>query len=314
MCAFERSEKGMEFNMKRYYIDLGSLTIKVYCYENKLILLEEYSIMFKNEFDAKKGISNNNLDDLCNYFEKIKNKYDLKYYNTNIYVTGIFRNLIPERKNDLIKLFKEKFNLNFNIISHDLENYYIAKAIQNDYNDKKVLIINSGGKTTELVTFTGNKITNTHNINLGISDLLNKFDKVNEKYSGNTLEEMEQFIENELKNLVLDCDYDCAIFTGGEEKFELLTGFNLIKNTLFNDNIHKYMLTLDDYIVGTKKVLYDMSLDELYALMPSNPKWMDGARCGAIIPLVLFKKANVKWIIPSDLNLINGVINDLASK
>jgi hypothetical protein len=24
-----------------------------------------------------------------------------------------------------------------------------------------------------------------------------------------------------------------------------------------------------------------------------------------------FKKANVKWIIPSDLNLINGVINDL---
>lgn len=35
---------------------------------------------------------------------------------------------------------------------------------------------------------------------------------------------------------------------------------------------------------------------------------MDGARAGAIIPLTLFKKANVKWIIPSDLNLINGVI------
>ena len=236
------------------------------------------------------------------------------YYINNIYVTGIFRNLIPERKDDLIKLFNEKFDLHFDIISHGLENYYIAKAMQNDYNGKKVLIINMGGKTTELVTFIGNKITNTQNITIGVADLLNKFDKVNEKYSGNTLEEMEQFIENELKNLVLDCDYDCAIFTGGEERFELLTGFNLIKNTLFNDNIHKYMLTLDDYIVGTKKVLYDMSLDELYALMPSNPKWMDGARCGAIIPLVLFKKANVKWIIPSDLNLINGVINDLASK
>ena len=50
---------------------------------------------------------------------------------------------------------------------------------------------------------------------------------------------------------------------------------------------------------------------QLYALMPNNPKWMDGARSGAIIPLVLFKLANVKWIIPSDLNLINGVINDL---
>ena len=76
-------------------------------------------------------------------------------------------------------------------------------------------------------------------------------------------------------------------------------------------NFKKGLTTLEDYVAGTEKVLYNMSLDELHALMPSNPKWMDGARSGAIIPLVLFKKANVKWIIPSDLNLINGVINDL---
>ena len=54
----------------------------------------------------------------------------------------------------------------------------------------------------------------------------------------------------------------------------------------------------------------DISLAELYDLMPGNPKWMDGARAGAIIPLSLFKMSGVQWIIPSDLNLINGVIND----
>lgn len=297
--------------LKNYYIDLGSSTIKVYCYENELKLLEEHSIYFKNDFDAEKGISESNLKELCEYFEEIKNKYDLKYYNTNIYVTGIFRNLVQERKQDLLKLFNDKFDLHFNIISHGIENYYLAKAMQNDYNGKKVLIINMGGKTTELVTFVGKDITNTQNINVGVADLLNNFDKVNEKYSGNTLEEMEQFITDKLNDVILDKDYDCAIFTGGEERFELLAGFNLIENTIFNDNIHKYMLTLDDYVTGTEKVLYNMSLDELHALMPSNPKWMDGARSGAIIPLVLFKKANVKWIIPSDLNLINGVINDL---
>lgn len=297
--------------LKNYYIDLGSSTIKVYCYENELKLLEEHSIYFKNDFDAEKGISESNLKELCEYFEEIKNKYDLKYYNTNIYVTGIFRNLVQERKQDLLKLFNDKFDLHFNIISHGIENYYLGKAMKNDYNDKKVLIINMGGKTTELVTFVGKDITNTQNINVGVADLLNNFDKVNEKYSGNTLEEMEQFITDKLNDVILDKDYDCAIFTGGEERFELLAGFNLIENTIFNDNIHKYMLTLDDYVAGTEKVLYNMSLDELHALMPSNPKWTDGARSGAIIPLVLFKKANVKWIIPSDLNLINGVINDL---
>lgn len=296
--------------MRSCYIDLGSSTIKVYCYEHDLELVEEHSIYFKNDFDAEKGISKNNLKELCDYFEEIKNRYDLKYYNTNIFVTGIFRNLTQERKQDLVKLFNEKFDLHFNIISHGIENYYLTKAMENDYNNKKVLIINMGGKTTELVTFVGDKITDTKNLTIGVADLLNNFDKVNDKYSGDTVEDMEKFVAQRLSNIKLDNDYDCAIFTGGEERFELLTGFNLVNNTLFDDNIHKYMLSLEDYIKGTKKVFYNISLEELYELMPGNPKWMDGARSGAIIPLVLFKMANVRWIIPSDLNLINGVIND----
>ena len=298
--------------MKKFYIDLGSSTIKVYCYENELKLLEENSIYFKNDFDSKKGISDYNLKELCDYFESIKSKYDLKYYNTDIFVTGIFRNLNLDRKQDMVKLFNDKFDLHFNIISHGIENYYLGKAMQNDYNGKKVLIINMGGKTTELVTFVGKDITSTENINIGVADLLNNFDKVNDEYSGNSVSEMEEFVFDKLSDLKIESDYDCAIFTGGEERFELLTGFNLVSNTLFDDGIHKYMLTLEDYISGTEKVFNDISIEELHNLMPSNPKWMDGARSGAIIPLVLFRKANVKWIIPSDLNLINGVINDLV--
>lgn len=297
--------------MLDYYIDLGSSTIKVYSYKNELQLLEEHSIYFKNNFDAEKGISKENLDELCNYFSELKDKYQLKYYNTHIFVTGIFRNLSLEKKQELVKLFNAKFDLHFNIISHGIENYYLGKAMANNYNNKKVLIINMGGKTTELVTYTGSKITDTKNLNIGVADLLNNFSHVNDKHSQDKVEDMAAFVREKLNNLKLDQDYDCAIFTGGEERFELLTGFNLVENTLFDDNIHKYMLSLDDYIKGTKKVFYDISLTELYALMPGNPKWMDGARSGAIIPLVLFEIANIKWIIPSDLNLINGVINDL---
>lgn len=297
--------------MQKYYIDLGSSTIKVYGYEKELTLLEENSIYFKNDFEPERGISDTNLNELCAYFEKIKEKYNLRYENTYIYVTGIFRNLINDRKVELMRLFNDKFDLHFNIISHGIENYYLGKAMQNDYNNKKVLIINMGGKTTELVTFVGNKITDTKNLKVGVADLLNAFPKVNEPSSAATVEEMDDFVAEKLKNLTLDTDYDCAIFTGGEERFELLTNFNLVENTLFNDNIHKYMVSLEDYISGTEKVFYDITLEELYDLMPSNPKWMDGARAGAIIPLTLFKKAKINWIIPSDLNLINGVINDL---
>ena len=297
--------------MKNYYIDLGSSTIKVYCYETELKLVEEHSIYFKNGFDPEKGISEENLRELCDYFKELKTKYDLHYENTHIYVTGIFRNLIEDRRRDLVKLFNDEFDLHFAIISHGIENYYLAKAMENDYADKKVLIINMGGKTTELVTFTGSKITDSKNINLGVADLLNNFAHVNDQYSGNTVTEMKNFVKERLSDLELDDDYDCAIFTGGEERFELLTGFNLVENTLFDDGIHKYMVSLEDYIAGTEKVFNDISLDELYTLMPNNPKWMDGARSGAIIPLVLFMMTKVNWIVPSDLNLINGVINDL---
>lgn len=294
----------------KYYIDLGSSTIKVYRYENSLNLLEEHSIYFKNDFDSEKGISDTNLEELCNYFSEIQSKYGLRYDNTFIYVTGIFRNLSDSKKIEMLKLFNDKFDLHFNIISHGIEAYYLSKAMEHDYNGKKVLIINMGGKTTELVTYLGDKLTGIKTINVGVADVLNNFDRINEEYSGHSVEEIEEFTFNKLKDLNLDNDYDVAIFTGGEERFELLTGFNLVENTLFDDQNHKYMVSLEDYIKGTEKVFKDISLAQLYDLMPGNPKWMDGARAGAIIPLSLFKMSGVQWIIPSDLNLINGVIND----
>ncbi len=297
--------------MKEYYIDLGSSTIKVYEYENNLKLLEEHSIYFKNGFDKEKGISKENLEELTSYFSELKKKYHFLYENTHIYVTGIFRELNYKRKVELVKLFNDKFDLYFNIISHGIENYYLASAMQNDYNGKKVLIINMGGKTTELVTFVGSKVVETKNLKIGVADLLNNFEEVNLPKSKNTVEEMDSFVEERLSDLELDQDYDCAIFTGGEERFELLTNFNLVPNTLFDDGVHQYMVSLEDYIAGTKRVFYDITMEELYQLMPQNPKWMDGARAGAIIPLTLFKKGNIPWIIPSDLNLIHGVINDI---
>lgn len=297
--------------MREFYIDFGSSTIKVYSYEENLILLEEHSIYFKNGFDPDRGISEENESLLIEYFTAIQDKYKLDYTNTHIYVTGIFRELSPEAKRNFIKLFNDRFDLHLEIISHGIENYYLSKAMENDYNGKKVLIINMGGKTTELVTFKGKDIVDSKNLKLGVADLLNNFAKVNDEYSGNTVEEMTNFVLDKLMDVEFDADYDCAIFTGGEERFELLTKFNLKKNDLFDDGIHSYKISLDDYIVGTEKVFNDISMDELYRLMPGNPKWMDGARSGAIIPLAIFKKARINCIIPSDLNLINGVIKDM---
>ena len=296
-----------------YYIDLGSPTIKVYQYQEKLVLLEEHSIYFKNDFDSEKGISPSNLEELYRYFNELLGKYHFRYETTHIFVTGIFRNLNSDRRCELVKLFNEKFDLHFNIISHGIENYYLAKAMEHEYNDKKVLIINMGGKTTELVTYHHGRVTDTKNLTIGVAEMLNQFSKVNDSISGNSVEEMEAFVLDKLSTVSFDDDYDCAIFTGGEERFELLTKFPLVKNTLFDDGIHSYMISLDDYVMATKRVFFEYTMDDLYKLMSSNPKWMDGARSGAVLPLAIFRKANIPWIVPSDLNLIHGVIRDERS-
>lgn len=44
--------------------------------------------------------------------------------------------------------------------------------------------------------------------------------------------------------------------------------------------------------------------------MLSNKKWMEGAKAGAILAQAIFKKANIKYIIPSDLNIINGILKE----
>ena len=58
------------------------------------------------------------------------------------------------------------------------------------------------------------------------------------------------------------------------------------------------------------EILKSTSLEELRSLMPSNPDWMNGAKAGVLLGETIFKKANIKYIIPSDLNLINGVVKE----
>lgn len=295
-----------------YYIDLGSSTIKTYKYDGKNVqMIDENSIYFKNGFTVESGISKENKEELIIYFCSLKEKYELSEENTKIFVTGIFRNLRDVLKKEIEEQFKEKTGLIFNIITHDEESYYLEKAMEGDYNNKKVMIINMGGKTTEILSIDKGVVLKRQNINVGVAELLNKFPEVNDKYSSSKIEDIVSYTNSIIDHVEFDNDYDCAIFTGGELRFEKLTKYNLVQNTLFNDNIHPYMITYEDFVKGNENIFYNITLDELYKLMPHNPKWMDGARPGAVLPQAIFQKAGIKIIIPSDINLINGVIKDI---
>ncbi|MDR1008947.1 MAG: hypothetical protein LBL52_01695 [Rickettsiales bacterium] len=299
----------------KYYIDIGSSTVKTYRYDDgKLDLVDENSLHMKLGFTPGTGLSDDRLASLFSHFERIKAEFGLSRDNTSTYATGVFRDIPEEQKVWIQQKFVDELGLDFNIISHEQEGYYLKKATELDYGAKKVMIVNMGGKTTEIVTVARDSSTQTQLINLGAADLTAAFlPRVNEPYSGASIEEMEAFVANAIREVEFDRDYDFALFTG-ELRAERLVGYPMEKNTMFADANHPFQESLEDFIEGTRRMFFDMKYEELEQLTPHNPKWWVGGRAGAVLPLAIFRKADIKVIVPSDLNLINGVINDENNK
>lgn len=291
-----------------YYFDIGSSTIKLYKYITKLEQIKEKSIMFKKNY-TEIGVNNDHIKEMMDFIEFVKKEYNLNKKNTKIYATGIWRNIPDKQLKQIENKFKE-LRLIFNVISHEQENNYFEKAMYGDYNNKKVMMVNMGGKTTELVIFSNNKVEKKINLDIGVGDINETFPKINEINSNLKQEEIINYIMNKLEAINIDFNCEIAIHTGGELRFQKLVRYNLQTNKFFNDGIHKLYVTYEDFDKKNKELLYNTKLEELYKLLPENPKWMDGAKAAIMLGQAIFKKANIKYIIPSDLNLIHGVIKE----
>lgn len=294
----------------KYYIDLGSSTIKTYeCEKNVPNLVEEKTILFKEYFIDEEGISRKNYRELMMYMKELVQKYTLNKDNCKIYATGIWRKISQEQFETLRSDFND-IGLKFNVITQEEETFYFEKAMQGIYDSKRVLMVNMGGKTTELIVYDKGNVIKRTSINIGVAEILNNFPEINDEKHNLKLEDVLNYALEIIKDEDIDFNCDCGIFTGGELRFQKLVKYNLVPNKIFNDGIHEYMISYEDLEKKNKELLENITLEELYLLMPSNKKWMDGAKAGAILAQAIFKKANINYIIPSDLNIINGIIKE----
>lgn len=295
----------------RYFFDLGSSTIKGYrnIKGQEIDIIEEKSILFKKGFKKEKGIDIEDQQELFSFFEKIKRKYCLSKENTKVYATGVWRELSTFQQEEIKKKF-EKLDLSYEIISHEKENYYFQKAMEGNYNGKRILMVNMGGKTTELVVIDNGDIQDTINLSIGVLDIITNFPNINSDDQKEDMRKIIDFAVNRIDDRVESLNCDCAIHTGGELRFQKLTKYPLVCNNIFEDGIHNKMVSYEDFVNKNKQIFYEMKLDELYRLMPGNPKWMDGAKAGILLGQAIFEKAKVKYIIPSDLNIIHGILKE----
>jgi exopolyphosphatase/pppGpp-phosphohydrolase len=294
-------------NKKKILIDVGSSTVKVYKQldEESVELLFTKSIGFKTGFEPEKGITEESLQELFNVINKIQTKY--KDYTIKLYATALFRRLSCEAKLKLVDRFFLETGLYFNIVDHALENFYLEQALAGHYTkEEPIMLVNIGGGSTELVIVQHNTVLERHNLDIGIGPLLGIFPGVNSQLSEVSLKTIVGHVQEKLPTLVTEVRN--AIYSGGELKYMELVGYKLQKNQLFNDNNHPAQIALKDFIEKNEEVFKQITLQSLENLMLEDPKWMHGARLCSAIAQAIFEKYEILKIVPSNSNLIDGVV------
>lgn len=305
-----------------YLIDVGSKSIKVYQMLKgivKQIDKESYKLnsIYKENLTGYIGsgiglkLSADDKELLYCKFNDLVKKYALNKSNTKIFATGHFRDIAD--RYEFIVEFYARTGLYFNIVSQDLEAHYMA-PILNRYKDVlgNTILMNIGGASIELLFCRNGKLYGKpQKINFGsnrISEV--DFPHINQSNQVVLLYDIVASVQNKLQSQVEK--YQTVIYTGGELSFMKILGYPLKENNLLRDQAHPLAISAEDYYTYNEKLFTEYTIDDLHDLMPDNPTWMDGARACSAIAQAICQKFGIETIIPSDLNLIDGVCTQEA--
>ncbi|MFO0703910.1 MAG: hypothetical protein U0525_04270 [Patescibacteria group bacterium] len=287
-------------------VDIGSMTVKTYKFNNiRLTHVSNKTLDLKTGFDEITGIQEQKISDLIKHLSSIRQKFPDE--SIRLYATAVFRKLNKIQKTQLIDRMFLETGLFLNIIDHDLENNYLEKALLSKCKKThKVLLINIGGGSTELVFVKNGKPTRKLNINVGAAIVNEQFPDLNDTYVETPLNEIIEFISSHLPKLHKSFDY--AFYNGQEITYMKLASYKLIRNTFMSDDEHRYMINFQDFKNRNTEVCCETKITELEKLMPENPKWMRGARACSLIAQAIASHFKIKYIVPSDTDLIHGVV------
>lgn len=288
-------------------IEIGSNNTKTHIYENnKAIYENNTTIEFKKNY--KKKILTSDLNELYTVIEKALE------YTRNIYVYGcsIFRNISREELEEINKTLDDKYKLKIEVVSQEDEAYYTALGCYSEIDyDKNICIFIGGGGSTELIFVKNKKVVDKKYYRFGVVDITNKFGSLKEDIPTVTFEEIYNYIDSLINDI--DLEADILILAGGDHLYWYNNAkYELLDNTLYSAENQKYMLTREMSDRYDRNALVT-SLDKIRQ-NSDNPKWFDGSRAMKIITNLISHKVNAKYIIPTKINMEDGLKSKLNNQ
>lgn len=284
--------------MEKIVVEVGSTCTKVDKYDGENIThINTVTIQFKKNYKENNRLKEADVEELI----KLVNSLD----KDNIYVCGtsVFRQLKGKEKEEFLKLFKDKTGLDFNIISQEDENVLTVKGSTKHV--KEALVFVGGGGSTE-ISYWNDGIKDMSNNKFGVMDIMNLYPDLGENIASTSLEEVMNYIEERI--VVPDVKVDTLILSGGgHEYFARNSGIRYETNTLYTDKNEQIMMDIETRIEDTKKYYKEISLDDIRSRV-DDPNWWYATRAMCAFVLVVAKKVGAKYIVPTNISMIYGLI------
>lgn len=287
-------------------IEIGSSNTKAKVFENDKILFEESTtIEFKKNYKLNKKIITDDLEKLYTIIEKT-----LEYTNNiNIYGCSIFRTIEDDELTTINEVLLKKYNLKITVVSQEEEAEYTALGCYKDLPyQERICIFVGGGGSTELIFVKNGKIEKKLFFEFGAVDITNKFETLKEDKPTCTFKEVYDYIDG-----ILDTQNEEApllILAGGDFPFWYISAkYEMKSNDLYKRDNQPYLLT--------KEMCNEYDLDSFKKSLnvikenSNNPLWFDGARSMRVIANVVMNKIKAKNIIPTKINMIDGIKSNL---
>jgi exopolyphosphatase/pppGpp-phosphohydrolase len=290
---------------KNIIIDVGSSTVKIYQQTGSILkMVESKSFHLKKNFDAnQQKLASNDKNELLKYFNHINNKYAGE--SIKAYATGVFRKINKDEIRE-IKEKCQKLNIKFSVLSDEQEGYYLQLALVGRAKiPDELLLLNIGGATTEIVIIKKGEVVEKYSIELGVGTILGEYKDINHDISSEYIAKIKKDILSLLPKL--KSNPKIAFFSGGELTFMQRIKYQLSNNEIFSDPLHPSVIELAEFKKGNLKIYFDQNIADLENLYPENPTWIHGSRSCEVIAETIFEKYCIKYIIPSDANLIDGI-------
>lgn len=293
-------------------IDLGTNSLKVLHIEAenidsiKVISKEKHEVRIAEGLETHGNvIQQEPLERVISVLKDIKANADATNEEVYIFSTEVMRKAL--NANEVVKEIEIKTGIPLRVLSHEDEAKVFWHGATYDFPEgMKIVAIDIGGGSVQLMYGTKDKLEKYYLFKTGALVLRERFIK-SEPATEDEWNSIEEYIEKESEIVDILVEENTPIIHGSGSVIDFYKEANFDCKPYAFSLSHPLQIDLAKTEKFYNKLKY-MQREERIKYFPSDPAFMDGAGIGLANLLIFCKRLGVKYELPSNKNINEGLI------